>query len=178
MFDLNQCYSSLATEPDAAYFWSGLGPHGADIAAEIAQANGGTTLEMLMEKNKENLISAGFEYDYSENRFPFSPENKNDWKLISQAFAEQASGEVHAVLGENVRECSVWNTKEFPALSENENVNKITAVDPTTGQDTKVLLDKSVSSSEDTTQPFNPADYIPKTTHVESSGISFGAGIE
>ena len=146
MFDINKCYDCFATEPNSAYFWSGLGENGQDIAAQIADENGGTTLEMLMDKNKDELISAGFLYDEDLRGFSFSPENIQDWQAVSQAFAEQASGEGHAGLGDNIREGGVWNTKEYPVLSENDTVNKIIAVDPTTKQDKIVLLDKNTTA--------------------------------
>lgn len=79
MFDINKCYDCFATEPNSAYFWSGLGENGQDIAAHIAQENGGTTLEMLMDKNKDELISAGFLYDEDLGGFYFSKENAQDW---------------------------------------------------------------------------------------------------
>ena len=143
MFDINKCYDYFATEPNSAYFWSGLGENGQDIAAQVAQKNGGTTLEMLMGKNKDELISAGFPYDEDLGGFYFSKENAQDWQDISRAYAEQASGDVHAVLGDDVRENSVWNTKELPALEKNENVNRVISTDPSTGKEKDVLLEKS-----------------------------------
>ena len=143
MFDINKCYDCFATEPNSAYFWSGLGENGQDIAAQIAQENGGTTLEMMMDKNKDDLISAGFPYDEDLGGFYFTPENAQDWQIISQAYAEQANGNVHAVLGENIREESVWNTKELPALEKNDNVDKVFSVDPSTGKEKDIILEKN-----------------------------------
>ena len=154
MFDINKCYDCFATEPNSAYFWSGLGENGQDIAAQVAYENGGTTLEMLMDKNKDELISAGFPYDEDLGGFYFSKDNAQDWQAISQAYAEQASGDVHAVLGDTVREGSVWNTKELPALEKNENVDKVISVDPSTGKEKDVLLDKN-SATETTTSNFS-----------------------
>lgn len=142
MFDINQCYDLFDTEPNTAYFWSGLGKNGESIAADIANKNGGVTLEMLMDKHKDELINAGFEYDKELDRFMFSDENYSDWEKISSAFADQSSGNVHVVLGDNVREDSVWNTKELPALENNKNVEKVISVDPSTGEEKDVLLDK------------------------------------
>ncbi|MBQ3133570.1 MAG: hypothetical protein IJC17_04785 [Clostridia bacterium] len=143
MFDIDSCYSCFATEPNSAYFWSGLGEKGEDIAANIAKENNGVTLETLMREHKDELINAGFEYDKELDRFLFSPDNYSDWEAISKAYAEQASGEVRAILGDNIRQDSVWNTKEQPALSNNNTVSKIISVDPKTGQEKDVLLDKS-----------------------------------
>lgn len=49
MFDLDSVKELFKTEPKTAFFWSGLGENGAEIAKETAKANGGVTLEMLME---------------------------------------------------------------------------------------------------------------------------------
>lgn len=100
-------------------------------------------MEMLMEENKEELINAGFSYDEDLGGFCFSKENAQDWQTISQAYAEQASGDVHAVLGDNVRKDSVWNTNELPTLQKNTNVEKVVSVDPSTGQEKDILLDRS-----------------------------------
>lgn len=142
MFDIDQCYDAFSSGKNRAYFWSGLGPNGQEIAADIAKENGGTTLEMLMESNKDRLVQAGFEYDPSIERFVFSPDNIDDWRTISNAYAEQASGEVHAVLGDRIREDSVWNMRELPALKENNNVHSIVAVDPSTGKDRNAIFEK------------------------------------
>ncbi len=170
MLDINNCYDCFATEPNSAYFWSGLGENGQDIAAQIAQENGGTTMEMLMDRNRDQLISAGFPYDEDLGGFYFTKDNVQDWQAISQAYAEQAKGEVHAILGENVRENSVWNTKEFPALTENDNVNKITSVDPHTGKGKDVLFDKTSSSETTSSQG--------SSTSVSSSNVEslYGGG--
>lgn len=50
MFNISKVKALFITEKNKAYFWSGLGKDGAKIAEEIARSNGGTTLEMLMEK--------------------------------------------------------------------------------------------------------------------------------
>ncbi|WP_260209213.1 hypothetical protein [Apibacter adventoris] len=44
----------MKTAPNTAHFWSGRtnGIGGMDVAADIAKKNGGTTLEMLIEKHK------------------------------------------------------------------------------------------------------------------------------
>ena len=69
MFDLESVKELFKTEPNTAFFWSGLGENGAEIAKETAKANGGVTLEMLMEQNKQKLIEAGFPYDKDFDRF-------------------------------------------------------------------------------------------------------------
>ena len=79
MFDIEKVKNVFKTEPNKAYFWSGLGADGAEIAANTAKQNGGTTLEMLMEENKNALIDAGFPYDDDMGAFFWNPsdvENK------------------------------------------------------------------------------------------------------
>lgn len=111
MFDLDSVKELFKTEPNTAFFWSGLGENGAEIAKETAKANGGVTLEMLMEQNKQKLIEAGFPYDEDFDRFIWNgtdPENVKAWQDLSEAYANQASGNVRAVLGDNIRSDSVW----------------------------------------------------------------------
>ena len=69
MFDLESVKELFKTEPNTAFFWSGLGKNGAEIAKEVAKSNGEVTLEMLMEQNKQKLIEAGFPYDEDFDRF-------------------------------------------------------------------------------------------------------------
>lgn len=163
MFDINSCYDSFATEPNSAYFWSGLGTQGADIAADIAANNNGVTLEMVMEQNKNSIIAAGFPYNEDLGGFYFTRDNIGDWEAASNAFAKQASGEVHAVLGDKVSDKSVWKTNELPTLSENNKVNKVIAVDPITGTDKDVLLNKkasNVSTSTSTSSNVNSQNVV------------------
>ena len=103
MFDLESVKELFKTEPNTAFFWSGLGKNGAEIAKEVAKSYGGVTLEMLMEQNKQKLIEAGFPYDEDFDRFIWNgtdPENVKAWKDLSKAYASQASGNVRAVLGD------------------------------------------------------------------------------
>lgn len=85
MFDLESVKELFKTEPDTAFFWSGLGADGAKYAEEVAKANGGVTLEMLMEQNKQQLIEAGFPYDKDCDRFLWDatdPENVKAGKIF------------------------------------------------------------------------------------------------
>ena len=131
MFDLDSVRELFKTEPNTAFFWSGLGENGAEIAKEIAKANGGVTLEMLMEQNKQKLIDAGFPYNKDLDDFVFNgsdPENLKAWKDLSKAYASQASGNVRAVLGDNIKPGSVWCTDEMPCLFSTENVTSVQGV--------------------------------------------------
>lgn len=55
------------------------------------------------------------------------------WREASQAYARGASGTVHAVLGDVVRDTSMWSEVELPALKANPNVDRIIQVNPATG---------------------------------------------
>lgn len=131
MFDLESVKELFKTEPNTAFFWSGLGENGAEIAKETAKANGGVTLEMLMEQNKQKLIEAGFPYDEDFDRFIWNgtdPENVKAWQDLSEAYANQTSGNVRAILGDNVRSGSVWCQNEIPRLFNNDAVTSIQGV--------------------------------------------------
>lgn len=54
------------------------------------------------------------------------------WNNASTAYAQQASGDVYVILGNNVRPNSIWNTCEYPTLINNPNVTSIIAINPET----------------------------------------------
>lgn len=54
-------------------------------------------------------------------------------------YAENVHGEVHAVIGSNLRPGNVWETVELPRLIENPNVTKIVIIDPETGAETIIF---------------------------------------
>jgi hypothetical protein len=85
-------------------------------AQTMAKAKGGMTLEMA-------VLKAGFK---------MSPPGQagSNWGAASTAFAKNAQGEVHAMLGESVRPQSTWNRIEFPTLKANPKVTKIVAIHP------------------------------------------------
>ena len=85
--------------PDEAFFWSGRteGEGGEKRAAEIASSRGGTTLEMLIEKNNIKMP----EWDAS------NPIHVAEWGAMSEAYAKNASGKVYAVIGNELREGNV-----------------------------------------------------------------------
>lgn len=125
-------YSSVK---DTAFFWSGrtkVGPDkyrnaGPDEAAVIAKSHNGTTLEILMD-------SRGIpQAKWSDEAWPEIQRQVNDaWDQVSLAYARGASGEVKVVLGQDVREQSVWLRHECKELLKNPRVTKITAIDLTT----------------------------------------------
>jgi hypothetical protein len=122
----------LKTEKSAAFFWSGRTSKGIGVqqdAMRIAESNGGTTLEMLLEKRNIKLP----DWDAS------NPEVVKIWEDVSAEYAKQVSGEVKVVLGKQLREGNVWQTKELPALKSNPDVTKIITVDPETLVETVIL---------------------------------------
>ena len=121
---------ALTTERDTAYFWSGLGPAGKDIAKEIAVDSGGTTLENQLEKNKIDMPE-----------WSFSDENsKQAWRDASACYAENCSGEVHVLAGK-IREGSVFESTEYDKLVANENVSSISLVEPESGKK-QIIFDR------------------------------------
>lgn len=104
-----------------SYFWSGLGPGGANTAGGVARSGGGTTLEMFIE-------SRGIQMPVWDAANPASIKAWND---VSRVYAGGASGEVRAVLGNNLRPGNTWQTVELPALQANPNVTRIITVNPT-----------------------------------------------
>ncbi|MFJ1491377.1 RHS repeat domain-containing protein [Capnocytophaga canis] len=94
----------MKTKPNTAYFWSGRTNRigGMDVAADIAKKNGGTTLEMLIEEN--NIVMP--EWDTNK------PLNVKEWGLMSEAYAEGASGKVTGVIGDDLRPGNIWEGYE------------------------------------------------------------------
>jgi hypothetical protein len=113
----------LGAKPNESFFWSGStdGIGGVERAAELARAGGGKTLEDLLR----------------ERGIP-EPTTMDGWIELSRQFAQEASGEVRAVVGESTRPNSVWESVELPALMNNPNVTKITIIDPKTGAETVI----------------------------------------
>ncbi len=116
----------VATEANSAFFWSGRtnGIGGEKVAAQIADANGGTTLETLIAKRGIQMPPWG---DGT------NPIVVKAWKDISAQYAAGAKGTVTVVRGANLRPGNVWETAELPALMNNPAVTKIISIDPATG---------------------------------------------
>lgn len=66
---------------------------------------------------------------------PDNAEVVDTWSRASAVYADGASGEVRAVIGDELRPGNVWETAELPALIDNPNVTQITRIDPVTGQE-------------------------------------------
>ena len=119
----------LKTEPNKAYFWSGLGETGAETTASIAKKNGGVTLETIIEGQGIKMPK----FDIK------NPNAVEAWQEASAVYAKQVSGEVRAVISSNLRPTSIWNTVELPALKTNPNVTKIIVIDPVTLDETIIF---------------------------------------
>lgn len=121
----------VKTQPGEAFFWSGRTPRpdgtfggGATAAEGIARAEGGTTLEMLIEKHEIKMPA----WDAS------NPVHTKEWGKISEAYAQGASGRVRGVIGQDLRPGNIWEGYEKDALIKNPNVTQIETIDPVTGK--------------------------------------------
>jgi hypothetical protein len=118
----------VKTGPNEAFYWSGRvnGKGVMDQALEIAKSKGGTTLEGIIDSKKIKM--------------PKWEDNPKVWEDVSAAYANQASGEVRAVLGTELRPGNVWETVELPRLKENPNVTKITVINAETLEETVIFV--------------------------------------
>jgi hypothetical protein len=143
----------VTTDPDGAVFWSGSTKIGADDPAPwpeaetkvydgqrvvtagennakaIARGMDKTSLEGLMEDRGITLP----QWD------PDDPAVVQQWKDISDRYAQGVSGNVHVVLGQDMRPGNVWETVELPRLLANPNVTSITKINLTTLQKTTIF---------------------------------------
>lgn len=122
---------ALTTEPDTAYFWSGLGPNGQYVAREKAMEAGGTTLENQLDVNNIDMPEWSF---LDEN-------SQKAWRDVSACYADNCSGEVNVFAGK-IREGSVFESTEYDRLVNNENVTSISLVDVETG-DRQTIYDRN-----------------------------------
>ena len=131
-FNIEKIRPLFKTEPNTAFFWSGRtdGIGGADISATIAKSRGGVTLESTIAD--KGIIMP--EWDFN------NPASMEAWDLASAAYAEQVSGDVRAVIGNELRHGNIWESIELPRLMKNQNVTKITTIDPKTGVETIIFV--------------------------------------
>jgi RHS repeat-associated protein len=130
------CTTGFETNPDEAFFWSGRTPNGVGgfeggqhVAAAIAAAQGGTTLEMII-ASRGIVLPA---WDAND------PASVAAWENASRSYAEGVSGTVHAVIGSSLRGGNVWETAELPALQTNPAVTKLVQIDPFTRVKTTIF---------------------------------------
>lgn len=126
-----------ATDPNTAFYWSGrnaegigVGPDDSGIAELIAHGSGGTTLEMTLAEKGIDPLPVWNRHD---------PVSVQFWEDASAAYAENAQGEVTAIIGSNLRPGNVWQTVEIPRLMENPDITRIVQIDPDTGQSTTIF---------------------------------------
>ncbi|MEV5495152.1 hypothetical protein AB0M50_07095 [Nonomuraea fuscirosea] len=121
---------------NTAFFWSGRSATssgqylaaGPEAAAAIAREMGGITLETLMGIR-------GIPHGERNSTHPLMVEV---WQKVAAAYARGVSGEVRAVLGQDLGPHSIWKNVECPALMANPNVTKVVVIDLTT-RATKVI---------------------------------------
>ena len=72
---------ALTTKEDKAYFWSGLGEYGAQIAKKTALNKECTTLENQTEINRNNMPERSF----------FDKKSQQTWRDVSLCYAQSCS---------------------------------------------------------------------------------------
>jgi hypothetical protein len=114
--DLFKLAPLFKTGANRSFFWSGKtnGIGGVNRAMEIASSKGGTTLEGLIKSTNIDIPK----WDLS------NPQSVEAWKEVSRLYAEQASGEVRAIIGKDLRPDSLWEIIELPDLKKNKQVTK------------------------------------------------------
>ncbi len=135
--DPDELRDLLKTDPDTAFFWSGTTTdnvnkqHGGEKdAAKIARKRGGVTLEMKLEEG--GVIMPEWDKD--------DPASVLAWDTVSAMFAEQATGDVWAVVGQDLRIDSSWENVEYDRLTKNPEITGITLIEPWTLEE-KILYD-------------------------------------
>lgn len=68
-----------------------------------------------------------------------TPSSITAWEEASNVYAEQVSGKIRAVVGNELRSGNIWENIELPKLQANPNVTQITTIDPKTGIETIVF---------------------------------------
>lgn len=132
-----QLQGITSTEPNSAFYWSGrnadgigVGPDGSGVAELIAHGSGGKTLEMTLAENGVDPLPVWNRHD---------PVSVQFWDNASTAYAENAQGEVTAIIGSNLRPGNVWQNIEIPRLIENPDITRIVQIDPDTGKSVTIF---------------------------------------
>ncbi|MFJ2828890.1 SGNH/GDSL hydrolase family protein [Streptomyces sp. NPDC087263] len=109
---------ALTTRPNEAMFWTGRTVLSGEersmehVAAEIAAAEGGTTLEMALNRGHILMPAWGS-----------GDEGRAVWVLASNIFADRAIGSVRVARGQTFRDDNIWDTQESLRIRGNTNVN-------------------------------------------------------
>ena len=116
---------AVKTGRDQAFFWSGRteGVGGEHVAKQVAIAQGGTTLELQLERN--GVVMPPWD--------PNNPKAVKEWKAISKSYGQQACGLTRGVIGQELRLDNIWEAEEKGALMNNPSVTRIDTIDPKTG---------------------------------------------
>ncbi len=116
--------SRVATGPNEAVFWPGRtnGVAARPVVERIARTRGGKTLGKVLEER--GIVMP----EYNANIIS----TVEAWRRLSREFAENASGEVRSVIGQDLQPINFWQNVELRALIENLNVSRIIRIDPAT----------------------------------------------
>lgn len=99
------------------------------VATDIAKSKNGVTLESTIRDREIELPAWDFD----------NPDSIKAWEEASSAYAEQVSGDVKAVIGENLRDGNIWENIELPRLMENPNVTSITTISSETMEENAIF---------------------------------------
>ena len=171
-FNIELYRELFRTLPGQACFWSGrtytdpFTCYGSGTWSQrIAESKGWKTLEMIIEDR--GIPMPKFDRNI--------PESVQAWKDASRIFAEECSGDIHAILGEDVHPDSIWNTDEFPAIQANENINSVTSVEPfsleeETIYDRTPTVTKTVEEKTEVTEETKEETVVEEKTEVDEEG--------
>ena len=68
-----------------------------------------------------------------------NPNSIKAWEDISASYANQATGKVYAVVGNELRPGNIWENVELPRLKSNSNITEIVTIDPKTLVETVIF---------------------------------------
>ena len=114
----------LRSERDKALFWSDCKISPADSVIYWKRKPSFVLSEVVVRKTAELIGAKTISY-YTDQTDGGYVEDRELWNRLSKIFAERASGVVHVITGDGVKDTSIWLTIEFPALIENNDVTKI-----------------------------------------------------
>ncbi len=101
----------------------------------ILTTEGGTLV--YRKTDKEYYVDTEY-WDLFDIKFPSQDKTALAWDIASAAYTEQVSGEIHAVVGSNLRSGNIWENVVLPRLKKNPNLTKIITIDPKTKIETVI----------------------------------------